>query len=446
MRLYSSPKIFFISILLSVSVGVTSAQFNSGSTGADGALDLATINCPGGNVCYVQLPESGVLNYTTVNIPSGKGLLFTRNSRNTPVYLLAQGNIIINGLIDVSSVGQLAGPGGFHGGAANLNGGQGPNIPGSGAGAGPQSDGNRNGSWIGPLSLSPIVGGSGGSGGSQCTNVGQSPFGGGGGGAIVIASSTLVNITAPDGKVFASGGGVECPFGGAGGGSGGSIRIVANAVNINSSLFANGSGIPSSPPFNGVIRIEALQGQLNFTGAATPAAVLAPFVSSSPPIISTAGLPQLLIDSVGGFQVPAYSGTRFDTVDILLPTQTLNPVIIAVSATNIPVGTQVNVAFVNGSPGGTSTPCNLAGTLASSSCTATVSNLNRTAVTYLMATAAFTPPGSLGRSNPKGPNQVAKIRLNGVLGERSKYVFLDARGKAIDTAKLSKEFLGYFGM
>src|SRR5262249_9148824 len=123
--------------------------FSSGSTGANGALDLSTMNC---DTCEVQLPPNGILNYTTVNVPYPKALVFKPNIANTPVYLLAQGAVTINGGIVVNGNGRTPGPGGFYGGPPHLNGGQGPNYPGFGPGAGPQSDGNRNGRWIGPLS------------------------------------------------------------------------------------------------------------------------------------------------------------------------------------------------------------------------------------------------------------------------------------------------------
>ena len=69
--------------------------FNSGSTGADGAF------APTANQ-EVQIPESGVFNFTTVNIPGGVKITFKRNSKNTPVTILASGNVSILGTIDVS--------------------------------------------------------------------------------------------------------------------------------------------------------------------------------------------------------------------------------------------------------------------------------------------------------------------------------------------------------
>ncbi|MGB7208760.1 MAG: hypothetical protein WBD27_08900 [Pyrinomonadaceae bacterium] len=404
----------------------TNAQFSSGSTGADGALDLLNA-CGPSNVCHVQIPESGVLNYTTINIPgtpTHRTLRFIRNSRNTPVILLAQGNVTIGGTVDVSAdhysggLGYVPGPGGFYGGTGGL--------PGFGPGGGTQS--SPHGKWIGPLSLVPIVGGSGGYGATGCNS------GGGGGGAIVIASSTSITVT---GLLIAYG---SSGCGSAGGfGSGGAIRLVANNLTVLGSLSAQ-NVFSNNVLLYGVVRLEATS--LTFTGSSSPAATLSPI---NPNIVSGAQT-QLTIQSVGGFLVPSYAGSRFDTIDLLLPNQIPDPVNVVVSANNIPTGTQVQVGFVSGSPGGTSTSCNLSGSLANSSCTATVSNLNRTGVTYLLATAAFAPPAPLAGFNPKGADHVAQIKLESVLGAKQKYVFLRGDNSVIDTAKVPKEFLLYFGM
>src|SRR5258707_13152104 len=95
-----------VALFLSFAVSQVGAQaFSSGSTGADGALDLsvssAALPCGSPGYCTVTLPESGVLNYTTINIPFGKNLIFKPNLRNTPVVMLAQGAVAINGGIYV---------------------------------------------------------------------------------------------------------------------------------------------------------------------------------------------------------------------------------------------------------------------------------------------------------------------------------------------------------
>jgi len=123
--------------------------FDSGSTGVDGALNPAV------NV-EIQLPPSGVLHYTSINIPNGVTVRFKRNAANTPVVLLVSGNASIAGLIDVSggngkSTGNVGdgnvaddgipgngGPGGFDGGrGGNADAAQRASVIQGGVGLGP---------------------------------------------------------------------------------------------------------------------------------------------------------------------------------------------------------------------------------------------------------------------------------------------------------------------
>src|SRR6185436_15882905 len=158
----------------------------------------------------------------------------------------------------------------------------------------------------------------------------------------------------------------------------------------------------------GVVRLEAptLQ-QINFTGSSQPAAVLSTIGGSVLP----SGLPSLNIVSIGGFAVPTYAGSRFDTVDLLLPSQLSDPINVSVHATNIPLGTQVAVGFVAGSSQATSTPGTLSGTFESSTATCGISGLNRNQVSYLLATAIFDPPAGAMNFNPKGSDRVSKVRI-----------------------------------
>lgn len=104
--------------------------FNSGSTGSLGAF------APASNM-VVTLPADGVLNYTTITIPSGVTVTFQRNAANTPVTMLAQGNISIAGTIRVNgddavvggtsgswgvTPGSQGGPGGYNGGNGGIRG------------------------------------------------------------------------------------------------------------------------------------------------------------------------------------------------------------------------------------------------------------------------------------------------------------------------------------
>jgi hypothetical protein len=199
--------------------------FSSGSTGALGAFS------PTANTTLV-LPPDGIFNYTTITIPSGITVTFTPNVANTPVVMLATGDVSISGAINVNgisgaSTGSLAargGPGGFQGGIGGS-----PPVGGAGPGGGAPGGLGSNATYGAPssfVSLMPLFGGSGGGGGtaSAQTNTG----GGGGGGAIVIASSTRITL---NGSINANGGSGATSFAGsgfnAGAGSGGAVRLVA---------------------------------------------------------------------------------------------------------------------------------------------------------------------------------------------------------------------------
>ncbi|HEY3547188.1 MAG TPA: hypothetical protein VGK17_14030 [Propionicimonas sp.] len=213
--------------------------FSSGSTGADGPLNITADTT-------LPLPPTGILNFTTITISPGFTLTFTKNASNTPVVMLATGDVLIGGSIVVSAGGlnidgvydsRIPGPGGYAGG--------GNAAPGGGPGGGTPSaePAVRQGKWVGPLSLVPIIGGSGGG-----------DTGGGGGGAIVVASSGKITV---NGSIIANGVAV--------GGSGGAIRLVANSVEVSGTLQAYGcwtcgyyEGFNGS---HGVIRIEAPTGQ-----------------------------------------------------------------------------------------------------------------------------------------------------------------------------------------
>ena len=227
--------------LLLLSTAPAWAQsFSSGSTGADGPLNVTTQDV------VLDVPANGIFNFSTINVGSGRKVTFRRNAANSPVYFLATGNVTITGSIylDGSSgsgvTGGLGGPGGFDGGSPGSVG-----VPpgagyGPGAGRGGSSTTAADGAGGGSFStvgssgnstgkgaiyanalLVPLVGGSGGGGTSGTPGSG----GGGGGGAILIASTTRIDLS---GLVGARGGG-----GGAGaynGGSGGGIRLVAPVI------------------------------------------------------------------------------------------------------------------------------------------------------------------------------------------------------------------------
>jgi hypothetical protein len=205
----------------------------------------------------LNVPPDGVFHYTTINIDDAVVTLH-RNTLNTPVYLLAQGEVRISGWLVLSGRSALqsglpyglGGPGGFDGGMAGT-GGATPTPGGNGKGRGggslgvggtlaagnmatngsgsygsrylhPSFPNVRSGAMYGSPLLIPLVGGSGGGAVDGRADGG----GGGGGGAILIASNSKISF-GPNGRIYADGGeGVHAFTGG----SGGAIRLVAPLV------------------------------------------------------------------------------------------------------------------------------------------------------------------------------------------------------------------------
>jgi hypothetical protein len=405
--------VLFSGLFMATAIVAYPQTFSSGSTGADGALELAGRFGP----VNVPVPESGIFNFTTVNVPPGVVLSFQPNLRNTPVTILAIGDVFVGGQVVVAAALRTPGPGGFFGGDA----GQPGFGPGGGAAGGVQAG---DGAWVGPLSLVPLVGGSGG-GGSIFSS------GGGGGGAIVIASSTSVMIAAL-GIIAATG--VRGPGSGSGSGAGGAIRLVANSVRMAGTLSACGGPC-------GVIRLEAPAGGLSFTGSSTPAAVLS---TINPVVLPTPATASLAIVSIGGFPVATDAGVRPGTVDLLLPRQIPDPISVIVQAHNIPIGTLVKLN-ISGSPAATSAAAPLTGTLASSTATLSVAGLDRTAETHFFVFATFDVPPVLAGLNPVGPNQIAQIRIHATPGAVSRFAFLRRDGSEVDIAKVPRAVRNYFG-
>jgi hypothetical protein len=413
--------LFFVAFVLSATVAQPQT-FSSGSTGADGPAF-----CPGGAPeDHRQVPDSGIFNFTTVTVNGNCNVFFIPNQRNTPVTILAQGDVVINGTIWLDASGQTPGPGGFFGGTS-----QGGNLqPGFGPGGGAPG---QSGQWVGPLSLVPPIGGSGG-GSSHSTCAGDNA-GGGGGGAVVIASSTSIQLGGnifTRGAVYTQGG--FCSPGTSG--AGGAIRLVANSISGGGTLNAGG---PVGN--NGIVRIEAQIGQLLYTGSSTPSAVLSPI---NPTIIPTPTTAALTIASIGGFPVFSDAGVRPGTVDLVLPRALSDPLSVVVQGRNIPVGTQVKMN-ISGSTGATFTAGTLAGSLAQSLATLTVSGLDRNAETHLFVFATFDVPQTAALLNPSGPDQIAKVRIEAAPGQPSTMAFLRRDGSAIDPKKIPAALLQHFG-
>jgi hypothetical protein len=188
-------------------------------------------------------------------------LRFTTNALNTPVYLLATGDVTIDGTIDVSgslgtnSLGGAGGPGGFAGGnppdswGLPTGDGHGPGAGrgGTTASVGPAGYGiggvgssipTNNGTTYGSPLLVPLIGGSGGGGRSD----GQPRLGGGG--ALLIACNTRIDVR---GIIAAMSPSPDYGGNSYGCGSGGAIRLVAPVVAGAGTLNASGGATANVP-------------------------------------------------------------------------------------------------------------------------------------------------------------------------------------------------------
>ena len=404
------------------STPLSAQTFVSGSTGADGALN------PAANIT-IPLPPSGILNFTTINIPSNVTVNFTRNEANTPVVMLATGDVTIAGIIDVSggdAVGGIpgrAGPGGFDGGMGGAGfgsspngtpglgpgGGQGGNASagtnvGSASGGGFGTQGQANGAAVpggqiyGVHTLFPLIGGSGGGGGAGGPTS-SGPGGGGGGGAILIASSGTItmNVQFVSRGIFAQGGnGVNKSVGlaqnvSSGCGSGGAIRLIANAIVTNGALLDVRSGCGAGIFLGGLgrVRLETFQQ----TGGFGPGGITTSSQGLPGKVLPDNASPSVRIVSIGGVNVPPTpQATYFNVPDVTVDPNTVNPMTVALQASNVPLGTALAVSVVTEGVA-TRTTFNstaLAGTLASSTATANVTLPPGTSV--LTATATFVAP------------------------------------------------------
>ncbi len=244
--------------------------FNSGSTGALGDLVVEKTKT-------LDLPPDGIFHCKKVTIAPGAILTFRRNALNTPAIILAQDDVLIQGMIDISgsvgtgTAGGAGGPGGFDGGRPGF----GDTPPGSGFGPGGGHGGLRGnevatagaggfngnaggastnfGLAYGNSLLIPLIGGSGG-GGTAYYGDAQSGFGGGGGGgALLLASSTRVEFSPKDVSysIFANGGPGN---NGQNGGSGGAVRVVAPVITGPAIIYVQGRESSA----HGRVRLDAI--------------------------------------------------------------------------------------------------------------------------------------------------------------------------------------------
>ena len=451
------PALFVMFAVIVLSSPPASGQtFNSGSTGSLGAF------APASNT-VVTLPADGVLNYTTITIPSGVTVTFQRNAANTPVTMLAQGNVSIAGTIRVNgddavvggtsgswgvTTGSKGGPGGYNGGDGGLRGssssngtaGQGPGGGGPGLLPAIFTQDGSYGAHSSFVNLIPLYGGSGG-GGGVATTTQNGPAGAGGGGAIVIASTTQITIQAT-GSVTANGGvgSTPCAWTGAGAGSGGAIRLVAPQVTQQGTVQAKGGNNScvggGGFGYAGRVRIECTTCTLNATDpVASTSTTLGPITAASTPALTA--LPTLTITNVAGSTVPATPTGSHASPDLSLAASTPSELTVTLTATNVPVPTQFTVKMLPAMGEPLFFPSTYStGSFASSTATATV-RIPPGVVNVLTAYMSFTQVA--GGFPLIDGEEVERVLLAAPLADDSDALVLLQSGRAVALSDLAPQ-------
>jgi hypothetical protein len=370
---------FTVLVTTAILIGSANAQVftSSGSTGVDGDLIVAK------DLTFTTLPKGGgnIYNFKTIQIAAGATLRLSGSVFPNPLYFLAQGAVTIAGTID------LNGDNGSTVRSATASDRVGPTVPGAGGygggpplfganaqlpGFGPAGGGinqcssslGGGGGFTGNQFLVPLVGGSGGGGSSYA--------GGAGGGALLIASSVSITIT---GTVTAKGGDTsntvppDQVYSASGAGAGGGIRLVAPLVTGTGLISSVGGFVDGrcTARQNGIVRLEANQN--TFSGSvggtyytATPGGLFLP---------SPTGQPSIVVTSVGGISVNTSPTGAFTVPDVTV--NSTSPLTAQIQAANVPTGTIPTLYILTENfPDQKIVSTPLAGTLATSSATATV--------------------------------------------------------------------------
>lgn len=474
--------------------------FDSGSTGADGVF-APTVNTE------VQLPESGILNYASINIPTGVTVKFKRNTANTPVYLLVSGNVTIAGKIDINGTnganvgtagdGNLAddgnpgkgGPGGYDGGRGGLDDIQfRPNITNGGNGLGPGGGYGAHGG-IPVNSVNPycdFVNYNNQWAVREGANASHSVVGGAmaiGYSCPIAPATTTTLISAAKLAVPAYGSSILQPlvggsgggggagasnFGGSGGGGGGGAMLLAvsGTLNLTGLIEAkpgaggsvSGTGVGSYGGYGsgGSVRIVTTtmsgSGQIYTSSGrvrieadnTTYSGATSPtYVADSPAPVFLSNVPSLKIVNIGGSAVPA---NPTGVADLTFPANLVNPVTISLTTTNVPVGNTVLVKVIpaNGPAIEAVSPA-ITGTNASG--TASVSVSLPQGPSTLQAMTTYTVVVAMGEalSQYAQNERVEKVQIIASLGSAGFAKLITVSGKEFDVPMSVLQSVGFTG-
>ena len=332
------------------------AQLVVPSDGSDGALTLglsptnvvidlsqavpgvwnADNSANAGKGIYDSNKWAVVFKYSSVSIPAGVAVSFINHPTHAPVVWLVQGNVAINGSVNLNGAAGTSsalqaltpaepGPGGFRGGA------YGPQGTGSGLGPGGGSPGNsQNFGGAGEYSTSygnpsvlPLIGGSG--AGAYPAYPAGSAAGAAGGSLLVGAAGTVTIV----GGVYAKGGSSPS-F--AGSGSGGAVRLIGSQILGSGEINCmGGSGYATGDA--GRIRIESpvLAASLR----TYPETIAVP--PATPPLIWPPDVaPKVRVVSVDTFAAPADpTAPLVSSADVAIQNDT--PAVIMLETSNFPI-------------------------------------------------------------------------------------------------------------
>jgi hypothetical protein len=220
-------------------------------------------SCNGGVIPQQGAPAICVVRYRRIVVASDGMLKVTGKSESgsaetagRPIALIADDELTIEGVLDVSADGPVNGPGGglmlsggkieiVSPGAHKAGGGAGGKTAGAAGGAVEDGGGGSGGlPTADPALLAVLTGGA--AGGRASGGAATIASGGGGGAVVLVSCNGTVAIT---GTIDAGGGGGSggaSLFGGAvpafGGGAGGYVVLQAKSVAVTGSVFANGGG------------------------------------------------------------------------------------------------------------------------------------------------------------------------------------------------------------
>ena len=196
---------------------------------------------------------------------------------------------------------------------------------------------------------------------------------------------------------------------------------------VTASGGAGGTGLsgPGGAGAAGRIRLEAFSSTASWTFSHAPSLTL-------PGSVQLANAPTLVITSVAGVAAPGSPTGSYSLPDITLPSSATSPVTVALTASNIPLGTTVTVTSTPlvGAPT-TATSTALSGTVASSTATASLTVGFGTPV-VISASATFTLLADAGG----GPlyadgEEVTHVRVAAALGGPSSLTYVTRSGREI---------------